>query len=69
MLNLQFSGKIPVVFFKECKSYIACCPPLDLASQGKTLKEAEKNFFEVLSIYIQETVKRGTLIADLRDHG
>lgn len=52
---------IPVSYFKEDKSFVAYTPALDLSSAGKTLKEAEKNIAEAVSIFIEEILEHGTL--------
>ena len=52
---------VPVSYFKEDKSFVAYTPALDLSSAGKTLKEAEKNIAEAVSIFMEEILKQGTL--------
>jgi len=62
-------NSLPVAVFKEGRKYIAYTPLLDLAAQGSSLKDVQKNFDEVLDIYMEETVKNGTLKQDLLKHG
>ena len=69
MFKFQFTGKVGVVFFKEDDKIIAFCPSLDLTTCGKNESEAEKNFKECLKIYLEETIKHGTLEKDLFKHG
>lgn len=52
---------VPVSYFKEDKSFVAYTPALDLSSAGKTLKEAEKNIAEAVSIFMEEIFVRGTV--------
>lgn len=40
-------------------------PALDLVGQGKTIKEAQRDFEEVMDIYLEETLRKGTLEKDL----
>ncbi len=39
---------------KEGKWYVAHCVELDVASQGETLEEAEKNIKEAVQLYLEE---------------
>ena len=64
-IKLQFSGKVPVIFFRENDSIVAYCPALELSTCGNDIKEAKKNFEECLKIYLTETIKNGTLEKDL----
>lgn len=52
---------VPVSYFKEDKSFVAYTPALDISSAGKTLKEAEKNIAEAVSIFMEEILTHGTL--------
>lgn len=44
----------PVVIMKEDKWYVASCPPLGIATQGKTLEEVKKNMAELISEYLND---------------
>ena len=57
--TIQFA--LPVFFFKEGRMFVAYCPMLDLSTCGETFEEARKNAIEVLDIFFEECVKRGTL--------
>jgi predicted RNase H-like HicB family nuclease len=37
---------------KEGKGYSACCPELDVCSQGKTVEEANENLKEAVTLYL-----------------
>jgi predicted RNase H-like HicB family nuclease len=45
------------IFTKENVGYSAFCPELGVASQGKTLDEAEKNIREAVELYIDDMPK------------
>lgn len=60
-MKAQMKINVPVSYFKEDKSFVAYTPALDLSSAGKTLKEAEKNIAEAVSIFMEEILKRGTI--------
>jgi len=49
--------------------YSSYCPELDIASCGKTVKEARKNLKEAIDIFIEETKKLGTLKDLLEEAG
>ena len=66
-LNLEF--KIPVSILKEGGKYIAYTPALDLSTSAKNYKDAKKRFKEIVSIFFEELIKRGTLEEVLRDLG
>lgn len=60
---------LPVTIFKEGKSYVAYSPALDLSTCASTYKKAQKNFSEVVSIFIEELIEMGTLEVILRELG
>jgi len=45
--------KLTAVVEKEGKLYVALCPELDVASQGKTVKESLKNLKEAVELYLE----------------
>lgn len=48
-MNHKFSAIVE----KEGKWYVALCPELDIASQGKTIEESLKNLKEAVSLYLE----------------
>ncbi|PIR40293.1 MAG: hypothetical protein COV33_00545 [Candidatus Zambryskibacteria bacterium CG10_big_fil_rev_8_21_14_0_10_34_34] len=60
-MKTRMQINVPVSYFKEDKSFVAYTPALDLSSAGKTLKEAEKNIAEAVSIFMEEILKNGTI--------
>jgi len=66
-LNLEF--KLPVSILREGKKYIAYTPALDLSTSGKSYEEAKKRFEEIVNIFFEELIKKGTLEEVLRDLG
>ena len=61
MKKINLDLKIPVSFMREGKSYIAYTPALDLSTSGKSYQEAKKRFNEIVSIFFEEIIKKGTL--------
>lgn len=60
---------LPVTIFKEGKRFIAYTPALDLSTSGKTFKETKKRFKEVVDIFLEETLRQGTLEKALLELG
>jgi predicted RNase H-like HicB family nuclease len=49
--------------------YIAHCPPLDVASQGRTVGEAKENLREAAELFLETCIEHGTLDQALRELG
>ena len=47
--QLEFS----TVVTKDGKWYVALCPELDIASQGKSIEDALKNLKEAVELYLE----------------
>ncbi len=47
--------------WKEGKHYVAYCPELDVASQGKIEEQARSRIKEAVELFLEETKKIGTL--------
>ena len=50
--NIQFP--VPLFINREGKWFVAECPLLNLATQGKTEKEVRENMKELLQDYLQD---------------
>ena len=48
--NISF----PVVISREGKWFVAFCPTLYIATQGKTRKEVEENIVELIAEYLTD---------------
>ena len=44
---------------KEGNLYSAICLELNVASQGKTIKEAKKNLQEAVELYLEDVIESG----------
>ncbi|MDE1856971.1 MAG: type II toxin-antitoxin system HicB family antitoxin [Candidatus Micrarchaeota archaeon] len=51
---MAIEALFPVVLAREGKWHIAICPTLDIATQGKTEKEARKMIVELIKEYIAD---------------
>lgn len=45
---------LPVIITKEGKWFVACCPLLDLATQGKTEEEVKENMKDLIDEYMRD---------------
>jgi predicted RNase H-like HicB family nuclease len=59
----EIDFKFPTTLVKRSKWYLACCPALDVCSQGGTEDEARANLAEALKLFIISCLKRKTLDA------
>jgi len=48
--TLEFSA----VVWREAELYVALCPELDVASQGRSVEEALSNLKEALELYFED---------------
>ncbi len=55
--------------WKEGTHYLAYTPELDIASQGKTLSQAEERLREAVTAFIEETKRMGTFSEVMRSAG
>jgi len=53
--------KIPVSIFREGKTYVAYSPVLDLSTSGRSFKIVQRRFDEVVQIFFEELLERGTI--------
>lgn len=56
---------LEVIFFQEGDYIVAFCPALELSSYGTDQKDAEFGFQKAVSIFLEETNRRGTLEKEL----
>ena len=56
----KLSAQLPVSVFKEGKHFIAFTPALDLSISGKTYEQVMKRFDEIVEIFFEELMKKGT---------
>ena len=45
---------LPILITKENKWFVASCPILDIATQGKTEKEIKENMAELINEYLSD---------------
>jgi predicted RNase H-like HicB family nuclease len=69
MKKYSIETSLPVSVLREEKRFIAYTPALDISTSGKTKKEAEQRFVEMVQIFIEELAEKGTLDRVLSDLG
>ena len=67
--SYQVGVNLPVQIIKEGNVYVAYCPVLDIATQGDTYAEAQQMFSELVRVFIDDLIERGTLEKVLLDLG
>ena len=60
---------LPVLFFREGENFIAYTPALDLSTSAESFEQAKKRFGEVVHLFFEEIIKKGTLEQVLADSG
>lgn len=66
-VNVKFS--VPVSILKEGKYFIAYSPVFDLSTSGKSYEEVKKRFEEIVQIFFEEVLEKGTLDKVLTELG
>ena len=65
----QADVQLPVISFIEDNVQMIYCPALDLTGYGNDESEARHSFETVLAEYLDYSIKKGTLFADLKNLG
>jgi predicted RNase H-like HicB family nuclease len=69
--RIQFEAKLPAQFRKdeETGQIIACCPILDVITQGPNEQEAKTNLVEALNLFFISCYEHGTLDEVMKECG
>jgi hypothetical protein len=67
MKNISY--KIPVTIMKQGKRFVAYSPAFDLSTSGKSKKDVEKKFQEIINIFLEEIIEMGTFSDVLSELG
>ena len=46
--------RLTALIEREDDAYVALCPELDIASQGETVEESQRNLTEALKLFLEE---------------
>jgi hypothetical protein len=69
MSKVKLGVNIPVSILKEGNKFIAYSPAFDLSTSGKNYNEVKRRFAEIVEIFLEELIKKGTLKEALLDLG
>jgi len=69
MKKIFLKFKLPVSVFKEGKHFVAYTPALDLSTSGKSFKEVKRRFIEVVEIFLEEIIEKGTFEEVIQELG
>jgi hypothetical protein len=69
MGKVMLKFNLPVSILQEGKKFIAYSPVLDLSTSGKSYIETKKRFSEIVDIFFEEIIQKGTLREVLQDLG
>jgi predicted RNase H-like HicB family nuclease len=71
MLNNKsvFNVSLPVTFLREGKYYVAYSPAIDMSTSAETFEKVKSRFDEVVQIFFEELLEKGTLEAVLSSLG
>jgi len=64
-LVMSVQVPLPILITKENKWFVALCPLLDIATQGKTEKEVKENMTDIISEYLNDPDTRKPSLDDL----
>lgn len=67
--KVNFNFSLPVTILKEGKFFVAYTPALDLSTSAESFDEAKKRFEEIVHIFLNELMEKGTLNKVLTDLG
>lgn len=69
MRKVMLEFNLPVSILREGKRFVAYTPALDLSTSADTYEKARERFSEIVNIFFEELIKRGTLEDVLRNLG
>lgn len=53
IFTLKRREQFTAIIEREEDEYVALCPELDIASQGKTVEESKKNLMEAIELFFE----------------
>src|SRR3989338_8575209 len=69
MTKVATQFNLSLTIFREGNKFVAYTPALDLSTSGDTFDQVKKRFGEAVTIFFEETFKRGTLDQALKELG
>jgi len=68
-MPIQSALKLNVSISKQGKRYVAYAPALDITTSGKSERDAQKKFTELVELFLEELSEKGTLEQVLTELG
>ena len=68
-LHVTFTIKVPIEIIKRNNVYVACCPILDVNSQGENEANAIENIKDAIQLFLISCFERGVLDKALKERG
>ncbi len=69
MRKVMLEVNLPVSILREGKKFVAHTPALDLSTSANSFEKVRERFNEIVNIFFEELIKKGTLDDVLRDLG
>jgi hypothetical protein len=69
MLKNNLSLNLSVVITKQNRRFVAYSPALDISTSGKSEKDVQKKFGELVNVFIEEIIEAGTVSDVLSELG
>lgn len=69
MRKVMLEISLPVSILREGKKFVAHTPALDLSTSANSFEKVRERFNEIVNIFFEELIKKGTLDDVLRDLG
>lgn len=66
---MMFNFSLPVTILREKKRFVAYSPAVDLSTSGKSYNEVQKRFEELVAVFFEEIVNKGTVDEVLAELG
>lgn len=69
MFKRNLSYQLAVVITKQGRHYVAYTPALDISTVGKSVKDVQKKFEELVDVFFEEIIEAGTVSEVLTELG
>ena len=69
MRKVMLEISLPVSILREGKKFVAHTPVLNLSTSANSFEKVRERFNEIVNIFFEELIKRGTLEDVLQDLG
>ncbi|MEK7288243.1 MAG: hypothetical protein AAB091_06770 [Elusimicrobiota bacterium] len=67
--KLAVTSQIEFIVLKEGNKFVAYAPALDMSTCGDTFEQVQKRASELVTIFVEETIRHGTFEQALQELG